>query len=158
MRIGIISDIHGNLPEWVAAALAQTPVHYLICAGDTTSQQTLWELQSYAPLIAVMGNCDMRSQYIDDIPHVARPLIAGVRFQIVHRPEDIVWHEECDVVIHGHTHVPRDEMVDAKRVINPGSPTRPRGGSEASFAILSVDEETHTTGALSFVHPTHPAG
>jgi predicted phosphodiesterase len=42
------------------------------------------------------------------------------------------------VVLHGHTHVPRDETIDGVRWLNPGSASQPRGGSAAGFAWLTI--------------------
>jgi len=40
-------------------------------------------------------------------------------------------------VLHGHTHVPRDEEIKGVRWLNPGCITRPRGAG-ATFAWLTV--------------------
>ena len=40
-------------------------------------------------------------------------------------------------VLHGHTHVPRDEMIGGVRWLNPGCITRPRG-PDRTFAWLTV--------------------
>jgi predicted phosphodiesterase len=43
-------------------------------------------------------------------------------------------------VLHGHTHVPRDETdPSGVRWLNPGCITRPNRGAPASFAWLSID-------------------
>ena len=44
------------------------------------------------------------------------------------------------VAVHGHTHVPAFEQRGDFTFINPGSISRPRGGSPASFAILTVEK------------------
>ncbi len=42
--------------------------------------------------------------------------------------------------LHGHTHIPVFEQRGDFTFINPGSTSRPRGGSPASFAILTVED------------------
>lgn len=42
--------------------------------------------------------------------------------------------------VHGHTHIPVFEQCGDFTFINPGSISRPRGGSPASFAILTVEK------------------
>jgi predicted phosphodiesterase len=43
------------------------------------------------------------------------------------------------VILHGHTHVPRDETDPLNvRWLNPGCITRPNRGAAASFAWLTV--------------------
>ena len=59
---------------------------------------------------------------------------------MVHRPEDIgTPANDVKVVIHGHTHIPRNQVLDGIRYINPGSATRPRGGSKKSLARLTIE-------------------
>ena len=59
---------------------------------------------------------------------------------MVHRPEDIgTPADDVKVVIHGHTHIPRNQVLDGVRYINPGSATRPRGGSKKSMARLTIE-------------------
>ncbi len=45
------------------------------------------------------------------------------------------------IAVHGHTHVPVFEQRGDFTFINPGSISRPRGGSPASFAILTVEKD-----------------
>ena len=45
------------------------------------------------------------------------------------------------VAVHGHTHVPAFEQRGDFTFINPGSISRPRGGSPASFAIITVEKD-----------------
>lgn len=137
MEIGIISDIHGNLPD--AAAQALQGCDRIICAGDMVDQQVLWELEGIAPTIAVLGNND----YGDWGPTVnfsASPTLGGVRFFIVHRPEDVgTPPSDVQVVVHGHTHVPRNEVVNGVRYLNPGSCTRPRHGTAPSVMRITAE-------------------
>ena len=138
MRIGLISDIHGELPEGARAALQG--VDRILCAGDLELMQSYWDLESIAPTICVAGNCDRSIESFLNLPFCAMPLIEGVRFFMVHRPEDIgVPSEDVQVVVHGHTHIPRNEVIKGVRYINPGSARQPRRGSERSLAIMEVD-------------------
>ena len=47
----------------------------------------------------------------------------------------------ASVALHGHTHIPVFEQRGDFTFINPGSTSRPRGGSPASFAILTADDK-----------------
>ncbi|OQA63909.1 MAG: hypothetical protein BWY39_00610 [Spirochaetes bacterium ADurb.Bin269] len=49
---------------------------------------------------------------------------------------------DCDVAIYGHTHIPLIEEFSHITVLNPGSPARPRGRSEPSFAVLELDSSS----------------
>ena len=52
----------------------------------------------------------------------------------------------ADVIILGHTHVPMDEMIQGKLVINPGSSGQPRDREpEASYMVLNLGSEREVT-------------
>lgn len=140
MLIGLISDIHGILPD--AAKKALSGCDAIICAGDTCSVSALRELELIAPTVAIHGNCDRTTDYGSTVHDVARPSFEGVRFYVVHRPEDIPAElpPNTRIVVHGHTHVPREEEVDGVLYLNPGSPSDPRHGSEPSVMTLEVEE------------------
>lgn len=139
MLIGVISDIHGPLPDYARDALEG--VDAILCAGDVETAQAIWQLEAIAPTIAVAGNCDWHLQGVLDLPRTARPRLGGVRFFLVHRPQDIgTPADDVQVVVHGHTHVPRDETVDGIRYLNPGSACYPRGNSHRSLAIVQAQD------------------
>lgn len=127
MKIGIVSDLHRHVPESLHEALRGC--ERIICAGDVERESVLWELQTIAPITAVSGNNDWSL----DLPFSVTTTIGGVTFFIVHRPEDIgVPADNVDVIVHGHTHIPRDQTIGNVRYLNPGSTSRPRGGSAPS--------------------------
>lgn len=139
MRIGVISDIHGTLPE--SARIALEGVDRILCAGDIELPQTYWELEAIAPTICVVGNCDRYAQAVLHLSRTASPRLAGVQFFMTHRPEDIgTLKSDVQVVVHGHTHTPRDKVRDGVRYLNPGSARSPRGGTCRSCLILTIDE------------------
>ncbi len=137
MLVGIISDIHGNLSAQAERALS--PCDLILCAGDVERPSILMELDAIAPTVAVLGNCDTSLRGMD-IPFTASPRIGGVRFFMTHRPEDIgTPAEDVRVVVHGHTHVPREERIGEVLYLNPGSASKPRGGSKKSIARISIE-------------------
>lgn len=140
MKIGVISDIHGALPDNARKALEG--VDQILCAGDVEIPQTVWELDAIAPTITVAGNCDGYVRQALRLPYAASPRVGGVRFYMVHRPEDIgTPADDVQVVIHGHTHIPRDEMRGNVRYLNPGSARMPRRGSDRSCIIMEVEDD-----------------
>ena len=146
MRLGIISDTHGSLPTAVHRLFAG--VDHIIHAGDIGGQRILDELELLAPVTAVYGNCDYFGDYLtaEETAHIT---LEGTRFYIAHTPELI---KEAlsgrgelppgallpHVCVHGHTHVPRNERMGAVLMLCPGSPVRPRGGSEASVMLVEL--------------------
>ena len=140
MILGIISDIHGQLPESVHEAFRHCGA--IINAGDTCSESVMRELESIAPTVSVYGNCDRHYDYGKTVHDVARPSFMGVRFYVVHKPEDIPAELPAGtrVVISGHTHVPLRKDENGVLFLNPGSPTDPRDGSRPSVMTVEVDE------------------
>jgi putative phosphoesterase len=140
MLIGLISDLHGFLPEGAKEALADC--NAIICAGDTESVRVMTELECIAPTVAIHGNCDRFVDFGPTVHDVARPSFEGVRFYVVHRPQDIPDElpRNTRVVVHGHTHIPREEEIDGVLYLNPGSASEPRGGSEPSLMKLVIEE------------------
>lgn len=135
--IGIVSDIHGYLSQEAHDALRGSD--YIICAGDSESPQVIMELECIAPTIAIRGNCD-RLYLGPGINDMVLPTIEGIRFKVVHRPEDIgSIPDDVKIVINGHTHIPRYQEQYGITYINPGSPTRPRGNSDPGVGRLVVD-------------------
>ncbi len=55
----------------------------------------------------------------------------------------------CDVAVHGHTHIPFAEEFTSVLVLNPGSPSRPRGHTGPSFALVDL-ESTVLTPKVTF--------
>ena len=136
MLVGVISDIHGHLSEEAYKALE--PCDMILCAGDVERPAILMELDAIAPTVAVLGNCDTSLRGMD-IPFTALPRIGGVRFFMTHRPEDIgAVAEDVRVVVHGHTHIPREERIGEVLYLNPGSASKPRGGSKRGVARVTI--------------------
>lgn len=139
MILGIISDIHGPLP--VAARDALTDCASIIVAGDTESPQTLSELKAIAPVAAIRGNCDRSVDYGPRVTDRLSVRFQGIRFLVVHRREDAIpLPEGTEVVIYGHTHVPEEETIDGVLWLNPGSPSRPRGGNPPTLVRMTIEE------------------
>jgi putative phosphoesterase len=62
---------------------------------------------------------------------------AGLKFRLQHIPPD---HppDDVDVLLHGHTHVPRNERRGRVLFLNPGCVTRPNRGAPSSVAWLDI--------------------
>ena len=140
MIIGLISDTHGYVSDAALDALA--PCDRIVHAGDIGSVGVLIALQAIAPVTAVYGNCDWRDLG-PGVVHVAEPRFEGVRFHVTHRPEDVgVLNDDIRVIVHGHTHRRRDEIIGDVRWVNPGSASEPRDGGAPSVALLTIADGT----------------
>lgn len=134
MRIAVLSDTHDRYPASLPERLrAADEIWHL---GDVCEPSTLVEFEQLGPpLFVVVGNCDAYGGW----PVTLDLEREGVRFHLTHIPPRRA-PAGAQVVLHGHTHVPRDEVDPAGvRWLNPGCITRPNRGAPASFAWLTVE-------------------
>ena len=131
MRIAVISDTHDRFPPSLPDRLKRADEIWHL--GDVCDPETLHAFEQLKlPLHVVMGNCDAHPW-----PMSLELKRGGVKFFLTHIPPTRV-PKGSRAVLHGHTHVPRDEMLGGVRWLNPGCITRPNRGSPASFAWLVV--------------------
>lgn len=132
MRIAVIADTHDKYPKDLPGKLARADEIWHL--GDVCEPSTLVEFEQLGPpLRVVRGNND-------DYPYW--PLVLDlecekVRCHLVHIPPSRT-PPGCDLVLHGHTHVPRDDRLGGVRWLNPGCISRPNRGAPASFAWLTL--------------------
>ena len=173
--LGVISDTHGVLPQEAVDALMgaydETQVYeqwfsgerrklpqmkseMIVHAGDILRQSTLDELEAYAPVLAVNGNCDYGDFFTKRgwTRAFESFIFHGVRIAVLHKPSDL--RIACDggimqpayiapaprLRIHGHTHTPRIVACNEHVLLCPGSPSCPREGTKPSIARVYVQE------------------
>lgn len=141
MRIAVFSDTHDHYPPSLPDTFREADELWHL--GDVCAPETLAEFEQLAlPMCVVRGNCDAHEAW----PQVLELEREGVRFYLTHIPPREA-PPGCAAVLHGHTHVPRDEVVGGVRWLNPGCITRSRGGCP-SFAWLTVDRGKLTSWEL----------
>ena len=142
LRIFVLADTHNHLPANLAT-LAQD-ADEIWHLGDLCAPGLLLELESVGPPVTIVrGNCDSNHDWplmIDLERH-------GVRFRLVHVPPSRP-PEKIDVLLHGHTHVPRNERCQGLRFLNPGCVTRPNRGAPPSVAWLEIQPNGKLTWRL----------
>jgi putative phosphoesterase len=133
VRIAVIGDSHNRVPPALLGLLREADEIWHL--GDVCSPYLIDEINDTGcPFRVVRGNGDFEYTW----PLSLLLDRGGVRFHLTHIPP-MSAPAGCDVVLHGHTHVPRDERIDGVRWLNPGSVSWPRGGSAAGFAWLSAE-------------------
>lgn len=147
MKIGVVSDSHGNMKSLKNAIKAMGDVDYLVHCGDYTSDfETIEKELSYGST-AVKGNCDLLSDRFDETVIS----LSGKKIFITHGDKyQVKWgfnrlfyralELEVDIVLFGHTHQPiifREENI---LFVNPGSTNQPRGVLDRSCAIVEISE------------------
>jgi putative phosphoesterase len=132
LKIFVLADTHDKLPPNLEAlADGADEIWHL---GDVCAPAILQTVESFGPPVTIVrGNCDGNP----DWPITVKLKRNGVRFLLVHIPPDDV-PKNTDVVLHGHTHVPRNESWAGVRFLNPGCVTRPNRGAPPSVAFLKI--------------------
>ena len=144
MKIGVISDTHNFFDPRIRTLF--TGVEHILHGGDIGLPWVIMELESIAPVTAVLGNNDTGL----DFKETEVIQLGGRKFLVhhivdVHRPSDVVKRritsEIPDVVIFGHSHKPFNEVLGKTLYFNPGYAGKPRFGQPRSVAILHCDEK-----------------
>ena len=152
IRVGVLSDTHGYLPQSVIAALKGRNLDAIVHAGDVCSEQIMWQLELIAPLLVVRGNCDWLPA-LQNLTSVKKQQMGATLLLVTHKPENLVAElrrlkrselsASYIVGIHGHTHLPRfEQLEDNVWVLCPGSPVEPRGESGPSIAVLTLGPDS----------------
>ena len=167
MKFMIASDLHGSsfYCKKLVDAFCAEKCDRLILLGDILYHGPRNDLPTgYAPkevisllnrlsqkIICVRGNCDGEvDDMVLDFPVLAdyaiictealgnRVIFAthGHRYNAQNLPV----LKSGDVLLHGHTHIPCFEEQGGIIVINPGSVSIPKNGSEHSYMILEENE------------------
>ena len=128
----VLADTHNRLPDGVKEMAKDADEIWHL--GDVCAETILDELQAIGPHVKVVrGNCDSNFEW----PLVLDLARGGLKFRLRHIPPD---HppDDVDVLLHGHTHVPRNERRGRVLFFNPGCVTRPNRGAPSSVAWLEI--------------------
>jgi putative phosphoesterase len=155
VRLGVISDTHNLLRPEVFDVFSG--VDHILHAGDVGALDILTALEAIAPVTAVYGNTDdgaVRAR----LPRVAEIELDGFRIVVTHGDQfgrgvpAEKFHEaypDADILIHGHTHIPRLELVDVVvTLMNPGGAGARRFDIPASVGILELEAGIPPRGRL----------
>jgi hypothetical protein len=162
MKLGVISDTHGNFESWQKALSFFTDVEFILHGGDILAPGPLNPISpgyqprkllealntSPKPIIAVKGNCDAEV----DEKFLKFPLVSpfnlfqyhSVRLFLTHghlygeeEVVKLVQEYRVQLFISGHTHCPKVVELENALWLNPGSPTIPLS-SPKIFSIAYV--------------------
>ena len=132
LRIFVLADTHNRLPENVKEMAKDADEIWHL--GDVCAESIFDELRAIGPRVSlVRGNCDSNFEW----PPVVDLVRNGLKFRLQHVPPDRV-PDDVDILLHGHTHVPRNEKRSQVLFLNPGCVTRPNRGSPPSVAWLEI--------------------
>ena len=152
MRIGLVSDTHDHIDHIQRAVdyLRNTGVDVVLHAGDVTSPHVLTCFEGLELWIA-QGNMDrdpalsIKTATLFGADRFA-PLhvlnFDGHRVALLHGHDkadlhELMYSEEYEYIIRGHTHAQSDRRIRGTRVLNPGAVGN-TGWRRSTFAILNL--------------------
>ncbi|MBP3334502.1 MAG: phosphodiesterase [Clostridia bacterium] len=160
MKWLIASDIHGSAyyAEKLISAFYEEKADKMIILGDILYHGPRNDLpEEYSPkkviamlnplsdkLLCVRGNCDTEvDQMVLDFPILAEYALLPIGDQLIfithgHKfsSNNLPPLSEGDILLHGHTHVPKCEKFDKYIYMNPGSVSIPKEDSPHGYMTL----------------------
>lgn len=134
LRIAVIADTHDRFPDAVAQGIADADEIWHL--GDVCRAATLETIHRIGPPVTVVkGNND----FFQPWPMEVTLERAGLTFHLIHIPPRPNKLGTSDILLHGHTHVPRDEVIGGVRILNPGTIGKANKGAPPSYAWLYLD-------------------
>lgn len=151
MKIGIISDTHGNTNA-VDEILSLVPDAKLwLHAGDLVPDAVYLEQTYNVGVAKVAGNCDW---FGGDVPEETVVEVAGHKIFLTHGHiygarlsanliVAVAKEAGCDMAVYGHTHVAVTAKVEGENfwLLNPGSASRPRDENRPSFIVAELNPD-----------------
>lgn len=160
MKWLIASDLHGSKDtcEKLMTAFEKEGADRILFLGDALYHGPRNDLpQGYEPkaviemlnekkdvIFCVRGNCDTEvDQMVLTFPILAPYALLPLGDRMIFATHGHTFHAEKmpplkpgDILLHGHTHVPTWEEKDSVFILNPGSVTIPKGGSQRGYMTL----------------------
>ena len=137
MQVVCTSDSHGRLDILDKIRKLHPNADLYIDAGD--SERYDFELD---PFITVKGNCDykietkFRTFQVDDVKiylfHGDRALLSLEALSTLAKANN------CNMIIHGHTHRSHYSFFDGVHILCPGSVALPRTREGATYALIKI--------------------
>ncbi len=161
MKIGIISDTHGDLFGWQKAIELLADCNYIIHCGDILNPGPFNPLpegfnplglaeelnKSDIPILFVRGNCDSEVDTLAIKLPIQSPYLIfnweelNLIAQHGHQEEAEDYYKTAStykvkIAISGHTHIYDLQKKDGLLILNPGSPSIPKGSEIPTIALL----------------------
>jgi putative phosphoesterase len=156
MRIGVISDTHGHVPNTQAAVrmLQSLDVTTVLHCGDICGAEIPKQLAPW-PTHYVFGNCDSdRDEQRSAIAAAGGVChdrfgdfeLDGRRIALLHSHDAALFRKVCtsdvyDLVCYGHTHIAEHHKNGKTLILNPGALFRANRHSIAIVELTTMDPE-----------------
>ena len=149
MKILVIGDTHGKLNKVRDIFPKLKNIDLIAHTGDHYSDASQLSKEFGIPAIAVKGNCDGSTSSSDfeiiETEYGKLLLTHGHADQVDYKLDSLMYkamENDCKAAIFGHTHKALIDEASGIKFINPGSLTKPRDGSDGSYAIIKTTENS----------------
>src|SRR5262249_53380084 len=118
----------------------------ILHAGDVCTAEVLQELETFAPVHAVLGNNDGPDVAAWGAPETLELTLDGLSIAMIHDSGQADGRAarmrrrfpNADLVVFGHSHIPMDQTASGVRIFNPGSPTDRRRQPRGTIGLLDI--------------------
>lgn len=140
MLIVCTSDAHNRLDLLEKIYQKHPNANLYLDAGDTERHD--FEIE---PFLSVKGNCDY---YINNKYRIVEA--EDLRIYVFHGDRSLLSLEalaqtaknnNCNFIIHGHTHVPHYSVYNGVHILCPGSITIPRSRDGTTYALITIHKQ-----------------
>ena len=159
-RIGVVSDTHGSIAALRACVSKAGAADGWFHLGDYALDALRLAELTGKPVWSVLGNCDgwlstepEENRFLDKqkravservvtVENARIFLTHGHHYDVDLGPYALSYRAEelnCQAALYGHTHRGELSAFGGLLILNPGSPSRPRGLSKPSFAVMEID-------------------
>jgi uncharacterized protein len=161
MRIGIVSDTHGNrlMVNLALAELRQREITTVLHCGDIDDPETVALFRGFTTHF-VFGNCDIEKAALRSVmadigatlhDHFGSVELEGVKLAFLHGDDKIMMRDVersgyYDFLFYGHTHEAEEHRNGPTRIINPGALHRARSKTFVVLDLGSREVESVTVG------------
>ena len=149
MRIDVLSDTHANRIEQLPQKLIDTlrEVDLIIHLGDYTGKGLLHDLRRLGDFRGVYGNMDPEA-IRESLPEKDVLELGGMKIGLTHgwgAPWGMSGRigdrfKGVDIILYGHTHFAKNEIIDGVLCFNPGSAVGKFPALRKTYGILTIEK------------------
>ena len=144
MRIGVISDTHGDQAAIRQIVKMATDIDMWLHAGDCSQDAEYLAGLVAVPVLAAKGNCDGHTtarlnEFVDFLGYKIW-LTHGHRYGVKQGIQELLAvakENDIKIAIYGHTHVPDNRWCEGVFIFNPGSATSSYG-NHGTYGVLEI--------------------
>ena len=146
MKYLVISDTHGVMGRVYEVIRNEKDIDGIFHLGDLREDSLELEKRLDIPVYGVLGNCDGGRTHLETSRFIETEAgkillthghLDGVNFDVTNLMYRAL-ENDCIAAFFGHTHVQYLEDTGEIILMNPGSLTKPRDGSQGSYAIAEI--------------------